>query len=504
MIRPPLRHRRTRAAFVLATMMPACLVTSALGAQETGARCTRELDWAAAHVARNYAGFADKVTTKTRTAYEAALAAARRSAGAATDDAQCDAAITAWVRFFADGHLRVERRATGVIDESPAALRARFADAPRVELDEGTVRRRLDALGARRSPIEGIWESGSGLYRVAILRDDARASAPSRWTMSILRADSAWWMPGQVKATFTADSSAGRYRGTFLLRDHSPVSLSTRPVRNVMLLRAEPWRRVHPVEADDLDAQQVSLLVRPTRFTVVEPAEGTLVLQLPNFSDSRAIDSLWREEGSRLRAASRLVVDLRGNSGGSDVNYRQLLPLLYTRPIREPGTNVLATDDNIAAWRALLADSARMSPAERAGVRLAVSRVEKGRGGWVEMPDGTRTFPAVLEFPQRVDVVIDRGCASSCEQFVLAARQSGKVRLYGDRTAGVLDYANVRDVRMPDGAIVLRLPTSRSRRLPAAPVDPDGIAPDVAIPSTESDWISWVLRQPASAAPPRP
>jgi hypothetical protein len=489
---------------VIALVAPA-VVAATLAAQRptegAGAACTREVAWLAGHVARNYAGFADKVTRATQARHDAALAAARTAATDVRDERGCDEVLQRYVRFFADGHLSITRTRTAgtpaIADTSPAALRARFADAPRVALSEDEARRRLERLGARRLPIEGIYESSTGAYRVAVLRDDPRAERPTALSMVVLRADSAWWVPGQVKATFVPDTAPGRWRGTFRLRDHTPVELSTRPVRNILPIRAEPWRRVVPVEAGDLDATQVALLVRPLAFAVHEPAERTLVVQYPNFSDGRAIDSLWRAEGSRLRDAERLVIDLRGNGGGSDANYRQLLPLLWTRPYRSVGADVLATDDNLAAWRALLADSARMGVMERGVLRTTIARLEQGRGDWVRASgDAEIRYPAVLERPRRVDVVIDRGCASSCEQFVLAARESDKVRLFGEPTAGVLDYANVRRVPMPDGTLVLNLPTSRSRRLPAAPVDGRGIAPDVVIPATESDWIGFVLVQP--------
>lgn len=496
-------RRRAAAPGVVAALVLSLGTSTAATAQgAAGATCARELAWASAHVARNYAGFADKVTPATQRRYDAALAAARDSAARATSPARCDAVLRGWLRFFADGHLGLAPRATAgsgagaAIDTSPAALRARFAGAPRRDVTEASARERLARLGDRRHALEGIWEAPAGAYRVAILRDDARAASPDRFTMTVLRADSAWWVPGQVKATFAPDSAPGRWRSVFLLRDHTPDTLSVRPVRNLLAVRGQPWRRTFPVVEGDLDATQVALLVRPTAFAVHEPAPRTLVVQFPNFADGRAIDSLWRVEGSRLREAERLVIDVRGNGGGSDANYRALLPLLYTGPYTTVGARILATDDNVAAWRALLADSARMAPAELAQLRLVTTRLERARGGWVEVGDATVRYGAVAEFPRRVDVVVDRGCASSCEQFLLAARESGKATLYGERSAGVLDYANVRSVPMPGGTFVLRLPTSRSRRLPAAPVDPDGIAPDVVVPPAEGDWIGWILAQP--------
>ncbi len=74
----------------------------------------------------------------------------------------------------------------------------------------------------------------------------------------------------------------------------------------------------------------------------------------------------------------------------------------------------------------------------------------------------------------------------------MAARQSGKVTLFGaEPTGGVLDYANVNRVTAC-GGLVLGYPTSRSQRLPGDPVDPAGIAPQVRIPPGVRDEIGWV------------
>jgi len=123
-----------------------------------------------------------------------------------------------------------------------------------------------------------------------------------------------------------------------------------------------------------------------------------------------------------------------------------------------------------------------------------VDSLRAHEGGFVDGPGGTLTFGRVLPWPERVGVVMDGGCASSCEQFILAARQSGKVTLFGSHTAGVLDHANVARADVPGHAIRLQYPTSRSMRLPGDPVDPDGIPSEVALPDTARRPLDRVRR----------
>ena len=93
-----------------------------------------------------------------------------------------------------------------------------------------------------------------------------------------------------------------------------------------------------------------------------------------------------------------------------------------------------------------------------------------------------RDHRAPREAPRRVAVVIDQACGSSCEQFVLSVRQSYNVKLFGRRTAGALDYSNLRPQVLPSGKRLLWYATSRSLRLPYLPVDAAGIPPDVYLP----------------------
>ena len=477
------------------TLASALTLAALHGASAQAPTCVRELDWAAGFTATNYAGFADKVTPATRPAYDSLLAGLRTDAERASDAAECDRVLARWLAFFQDRHLTIGRRpASATTSGGPAfstsdeAVRARFATSERVAVDERAARARLDALGAARAPIEGIWESSDGRYRTAVLRD---ARDTTRYVMSVLRADSVWWVPGQVKATFVADTG-GTYATQFFLRDHTPQRWTTRVRRNVLALPGlPPWLRRWPDAPDDVPPALERTLAN-ARFAAYDVAPGVVLVQVPTFNDPHGIDSLFAAEGARIRGAERLVIDVRGNGGGSDYNYRELTPLLATGPVRAVGMMALATDANIAANDAMAHDTT-YPDAQRRGLAWLTDQMRKHRGAWAVLGDDERTDPARAR-PVAVAVLVDRGCASSCEQFLLAARQSRKVTLYGDRSGGVLDYGNVRSEPMPGGTLILNRPITRTKRLPANPVDNIGIAPDVRVPADEVLPVAWVLR----------
>jgi hypothetical protein len=480
-----------------ALLLAASLAAGPASAQGAGAAepagCAAELEWAAGFAARNYSGFETKTAGAARAGYDALLAELRPVAAAATES-ECDALLARWVAFFGDGHLSFRRAGPqAAVSDVPASdeeIRARFAEWPVRPLNEAQAREVLDGLGSGRSPVEGIWEIGDGSYRAAILRDDDDAA---RFTMSILRADSVWWLPGQVKARFVPAANEA-YAVEFFMRDHSARNWTGRLTGNVLLLDGgSPWFRVWPTQPEDVSPEAFQASSN-TRFGTRQLDPSTLLVQLPTFGDAAGIDALFASEGEDMRRAERLILDLRGNGGGSDYNFRELIPLIYSGPIRMVSNAALATEDNLRANELLAADTSLP-----AGIRVqlagSVARMRTALGGWYEFDDRVIDDLQPLPLPRAVAVLVDSRCASSCEQFLLAARQSSKVTIYGTRTAGILDFGNVRTAHMPGGALVLNYPTTRSKRLPHDPVDGTGILPDVEMPAAEADPVGWVLRR---------
>jgi C-terminal processing protease CtpA/Prc len=99
-------------------------------------------------------------------------------------------------------------------------------------------------------------------------------------------------------------------------------------------------------------------------------------------------------------------------------------------------------------------------------------------------PPLASTVPAseVLAQPARVGILIDGSCSSSAENFLLAARQSKKVTLFGARTFGAMDFQNVRMAPLPSGKRQLMFGMTMSTRLDDQAAEPErGIAPEVPL-----------------------
>ena len=102
----------------------------------------------------------------------------------------------------------------------------------------------------------------------------------------------------------------------------------------------------------------------------------------------------------------------------------------------------------------------------------------------------------IYKYPHSVGVIINGGNASTTEEFLLAARQSKKVKLFGTTTMGVLDISNMYFVKSPCDEFELGYCLSKSLRIPDMAIDRKGIQPDFYISKSvnEFEWIDFVVK----------
>ena len=84
-------------------------------------------------------------------------------------------------------------------------------------------------------------------------------------------------------------------------------------------------------------------------FTYKRIDDNAILLRIPNFAwESKAmIDSLILKNKKEITSTPILIIDLRGNGGGTDYSYLELLPLLYTNPYKTKGVEWWASQGNI-------------------------------------------------------------------------------------------------------------------------------------------------------------
>lgn len=204
----------------------------------------------------------------------------------------------------------------------------------------------------------------------------------------------------------------------------------------------------------------------------------------------KMIDSVISANYAAITSTKYLLIDLRGNHGGSDVSYKELIPFIYTNPIEVIGMSKLSTPDNIEKYN-IAANDDIYSADSREYARKIAEKLKAIPGQFLEGEIETVRLKEILPYPALVGIVVNKICGSTTEQFLLAAKQSKKTVLFGENSAGILDYANMHFLDFPCYNWRLGYATSRSMRLPKTPVDNIGISPDIHLTEDNHDWVSY-------------
>lgn len=456
-----------------------------------------DFDFMVDYLQRNYAGWEHKVapSPERRTEFEAL--ARQQRAIIAEDPAKAGTAMHDLLTWFKDRHTGLES-----LQGQPPVPAATTATTNRPQAASNIEAERIDAAALRkqlagkdgRNPLRGLWESDDGKYRVALLSNKA-----GHWRALILQSEVLGWSEGQRKFAISGAGKAAM-PATYVMRDRSEKPMQATLLGDGDLIRFSSddgvtfWWKRSGVDA----AAKLDRYVPPGSFFLRPLSAKTLWLRLPDFSveGRSAIDRLLDENAAALASTPNLIIDLRNNSGGSDSSYRRIVELICTRPIYSPLVEFRATKDNAIANERLIKDVPGLSDGDRAAITGLAKGLRESADGWYR--PGQRDFlvqgcPARLPAPVNVGVLIT-GAGSSGEQFVLAARESQKVTLFGGNTAGVIDYSNVRYVDLPSGKYRLEYATSRSMRLPDEPLDNIGIPPDVRLGDETPDPVGYVQR----------
>lgn len=262
------------------------------------------------------------------------------------------------------------------------------------------------------------------------------------------------------------------------------------------------WRRGHlqlvpnrGLRLDQAAANATAATAAPDRAPSLQLLSShTALLTLPSFFPqyATAIADLLASKRDELASRPNWIIDVRRNNGGNDSTYASLLPWIASGERVNIGGEWLSTPANIANQEnicALYVPDDASCPINMARTVARMRSVQPGQfvAQSADGPVSYASFSGEKVQPARVAVLVDRDCGSSCEQFLLEARQSFRVKLIGRNSGGALDYSNLRMQSLPSGLRQLAYATSRSARLPQLQVDLDGIMPDIYLPPPKDE-----------------
>lgn len=464
--------------------------------------CLQDLEGLNRTVQADYAGFRLEITGTRREVFDRMLDSVRTRAAGASGDA-CLSVLQSYTDFFDDPHLFIYQSTR--VDSAESARRA--AQAERlpggVESAQAYLRSHADHLDA----IEGVWRA-SGL-RIAVVREPSRG--PRAFVAVVLDGDTSTWTPGTVRGRFVKTGD-DQYDGELFERNFARRLVRPAIYKRV-LLRFDPgmWGKESPVLAadsglvDPVDPHRATLVIR----------SGVPILSIPSHDPSYRpfLDSLLTRNRDVLTRADRLVIDLRGNEGGSSGTTAGVLPYLVTDSQRpsyfkdrsaypDHGKGVmLSSPDQIAYAIGSIMGGDTSDPS----AKRFLDRLRAHPGGFATFADSLDppSTPAArispIYGPRAVGILVDHGTVSAGEAFLIQAMRSMRVTTFGQATAGALDYQTVRIVRfLPDESRWrVGYPTITAHPdLPANGIRGKGIRPDRPVDfARERDPIRRVITQ---------
>jgi len=458
--------------------------------------CVKDFNYLVNKIKVDYPGYHDKVTKNTEKELSELELKLRKKIAENPDS--CGKYLDEYASWFKDNHLIVRGIRTKNQSGSDNKEKPVHQFMPLTNDS-------ITALSKKNRTIEGIWVSFRGIIAVKMIPGE------NKYYGIVIQYQG--YEPNQIIYEF-------------IPQDGHQFSMKNYPVYN----NFKPVNCMASLHLDDkiLEIHEDTRFVRQSLSTVYDHAllysylaqfpngvntypvatyldDSTYYLRITSFMDNETENFIkfhWKE----IMARPNLIIDIRNNGGGQDEYYQLLSALIYTTPYESKGVEWYASEGNIRNFEEAL-KTGELKHGEE-GIKWTnelITAMKKNVGGFVVHPmmgsDSNVKEDTVYPYPKRVGIIINERNASSAEQFILEAKKSKKVVLFGNRnTAGVLDYSNRINEDFPSGRYEFYWPMTRSRRLPEHPIDNIGIAPDVMIPFPETkqlynrldEWVYFV------------
>ncbi len=446
--------------------------------------------WIKKIIEENDAGFEYAIQQKGIDAYKNHNEKISKQIKLIKQKSECEKLLNEWLHFIRSGHIGISQINNNNLESENNGLKKtnQFANWEKIEFNLSDFR---DYLNENiKDNIEGIWVSGS--YKIGIKKQE------NEYVGFIIEADSVYWRKGQIKLRipFTKDKMV------YYMQDHSEQKFNDFDMIENAFIQSDfvTFRKDYPkVDIEQTLEYYFNALSSDKPF-VRKLNENTVILRIPSFSYSEKtkIDNVIKSNKDLLTQTKNLIIDLRNNSGGSDGSYQKLLPLIYTNPIRVIGTEFLSTPLNNKRMEDLITSS-DFPKETREWAKSALAKLNNNIGKFVNLNESSVSvteLDSIYNFPKNVGIIINEKNGSTTEQFLLVAKQSKKVKLFGVTTTGVLDISNMYFVNSPDNEFKLGYSLSKSMRIPEMTIDNKGIQPDYYIDKSipKHKWIEFVSK----------
>ncbi len=440
------------------------LITLTTNAQEK-TNNSQDLDYLIKFIKNNYPGYEVKVNTKTKRELKKLEKDLKHNIKLYPDSSTTY--LRRYASWFKDNHLRViTKNVKKKKNYNKEQLIFRNID--------------LDKLNNSKKILDGIWISFYG--KVAIEKD----SNKNIWYGIAIEYDS--YKRGQVIFTLVKSNNS---KGFVYKKGTENIEASINLNNRVLEIHGNSY---FVKQTKDTKADKALLYTyrsnhpngQNTYYVALPISDSTFYLRAAGFGSdytNRLVKKHWNDIVSR----PNLIIDIRYNGGGQDIYYQMLSKLIYTNPYYSYGVKWYATDYNIKLYEDALKNGEISNKKAIENVKAMIIAMKKNKGKFINHPiyghSDTIKKDTIYSYPKKVGIIINEHNASSAEQFLLTAKHSKKVTIFGNKnTAGILDYSNCVTVELPSKRYSLVYPLTRSCRLPENPIDNIGISPQIRVP----------------------
>lgn len=454
--------------------------------------CADNFAWLKETFEKNDAGFQYVIDKKGEADYKKHNDIYLEKVKTITDKEICAEELLNWLRYFRRGHLWLEYIGKKDAPQKEKAdvekIRKQYKDWEKYAYNEKEFNSYISKL--KVPGLEGVWSSPP--YKIGIRKIN------NEYIGFILEADGIYWNKTQVK--FKIKDDKGKLSATYFMQNHTASEIKEVKLigNNYLSMEFVFFKRISPVFPSDITIDRY-LKFQATDIPLFEKlSDKTVVLRIPSFDGSakKQIDSVINANIKTITQTENLIIDLQNNGGGSDGSFEKLIPLIYTNPIRVVGMELLSTPLNNKRMEEF-ANDPEASEHDKKWAKEAVDKLNKNIGKFVNLDSSIvdlETSDTMYAYPKKVGIIINGGCGSTTEQFILAAKQSKKVKLFGTTTFGSLDISNMFSVKSPCNDLELGYCLSKSYRIPDFTIDGKGLQPDYYLDKEipKFEWIDFV------------
>jgi len=423
--------------------------------------CKANFEWLKTTFETNDAGFDYYHQQKGETNYALLNNSIREKSKNINTVLECQKLLTEWLHFFRKEHIGLElaNQPESKKKLSEPEIIKKFENWEKIDLEISEFEKYLKSDNLQE--YEGVWKGSN--YTLGVKRVN------KEYIGFIIKADGVYWTERQVKFRINTTDNAGIY----YMGDHSEKIIDRVDLFNNQYIRLGAYLILKKQGGDlkiNPKIESYFQSINAHNPTLEKISDNTLLLRIPHMwiQFKPVIDSIISTNIKLLTSTENLIIDIRNNGGGGDFTYEAILPIIYTNPIRTIDAEFLSTKTNNVMLEYVVNDK-NLDKELRDWAQTILDRAIKNPNQFVPISEGIITitkYNTIYQYPKNVAIVIDENVASASEQFLLDAKQSTKVKVFGTTTAGGLDLANVNETVSPSGEFILVYATSRSMRVP--------------------------------------